>query len=96
MLWGGAGARVSRLSMEQSAHKEPIQCLSALGGGLLASSGRDGLIRCWSAGEDGLLSGQTKVQAHAAPVNALAANESCLFSASDDGRVAIWKSRHRH
>lgn len=85
MLWEAGPGGVVRRGMEAPAHKDALLGLAALPppfNRIVASAGKDGWVKLWS-GEEGELARVDAVHAAAAPINALIANATFLFTASE-------------
>ncbi|CAB3377762.1 Hypothetical predicted protein [Cloeon dipterum] len=72
------------------AHKDWVCGLALLHDGLLVSGCRGGVLKLWAT-ESCLPLGEIK--AHNSPINAVATNSNCIFSASNDQMVKIWRPR---
>ncbi|WP_327087502.1 WD40 repeat domain-containing protein [Nonomuraea sp. NBC_01738] len=59
----------------------------ALGGGLVATGGDDGVVRVWDAATGGQLHATT---GHGGPVHAVAVSGGLIFSGGDDGVIRVW------
>ncbi|CAB3377766.1 Hypothetical predicted protein [Cloeon dipterum] len=71
------------------AHKDWVCGLALLHDGLLVSGCRGGVLKLWAT-ESCLPLGEIK--AHNSPINAVATNSNCIFSASNCGEIRFWKA----
>uniref|UniRef100_V5IJV2 Putative kinesin-like protein kif21a n=1 Tax=Ixodes ricinus TaxID=34613 RepID=V5IJV2_IXORI len=76
------------------AHKDWICALSFMpnpgGPPVLLSSCRGGMLKLWNADNCSLVG---QLRAHTSPINAIATNSSCVFTASNDHTVRVWQVR---
>ncbi|XP_077499875.1 kinesin-like protein 31E isoform X2 [Amblyomma americanum] len=82
------------LSLNQ-AHKDWICALdfmqNAGGPPVLLSGCRGGMLKLWNAENCSLVG---ELRAHTSPINAIATNSSCVFTASNDNTVRVWQVRN--
>lgn len=81
------------LSVNQ-AHKDWICALNFMpnagGPPVLLSSCRGGMLKMWNADNCALIG---ELRAHTSPINAIATNSTCVFTASNDNSVRVWSVR---
>ncbi|XP_071533694.1 kinesin-like protein KIF21A isoform X3 [Panulirus ornatus] len=74
-----------------NAHKDWVCALCFTPGGQIVLSGcRSGMIKMWSAESCQLIG---ELRAHASPINAITTNSTCIFTASNDCTVGMWRMR---
>lgn len=80
------------LSLNQ-AHKDWICALSFMpnagGPPVLLSSCRGGMLKLWNADNCSLIG---ELMAHTSPINAIATNSSCVFTASNNSDIKVWRT----
>ncbi|CAM1321338.1 KIF21B (predicted) [Pycnogonum litorale] len=73
------------------AHKDWICDLNILpGGNVLLSSCRQGYLKMWSVDTCSSLG---EIRAHNSPINSIATNSNCVFTASNDHTIRMWRLR---
>ncbi|XP_069952682.1 kinesin-like protein KIF21A isoform X1 [Cherax quadricarinatus] len=74
-----------------NAHKDWVCALCFTPGGQIVLSGcRAGMIKMWSVESCQLIG---ELRAHASPINAITTNSTCIFSASNDCTIGMWRMR---
>ncbi|XP_050706486.1 kinesin-like protein KIF21A isoform X1 [Eriocheir sinensis] len=74
-----------------NAHKDWVCALCFTPGGQIVLSGcRGGMIKMWSAESCQLIG---ELRAHASPINAITTNSTCIFTASNDCTIGMWRMR---
>ncbi|KAK7079815.1 Kinesin-like protein kif21b, partial [Halocaridina rubra] len=74
-----------------NAHKDWVCALCFTPGGQIVLSGcRGGVIKMWSAESCQLIG---ELRAHASPINAITTNSTCIFTASNDCTIGMWRMR---
>ncbi|KAH9366285.1 hypothetical protein HPB48_010300 [Haemaphysalis longicornis] len=80
------------LSVNQ-AHKDWICALNFMpnagGPPVLLSSCRGGMLKMWNADNCALIG---ELRAHTSPINAIATNSTCVFTASNNSDIKIWRT----
>ncbi|KAK8400868.1 hypothetical protein O3P69_002554 [Scylla paramamosain] len=72
-----------------NAHKDWVCALCFTPGGQIVLSGcRGGMIKMWSAESCQLIG---ELRAHASPINAITTNSTCIFTASNEGDIRVWR-----
>ncbi|XP_047500183.1 kinesin-like protein KIF21A isoform X4 [Penaeus chinensis] len=74
-----------------NAHKDWVCALCFTPGGQIVLSGcRGGVIKMWSTESCQLIG---ELRAHASPINAITTNSTCIFTASNDCTIGMWRMR---
>nr|XP_002732855.2 PREDICTED: kinesin-like protein KIF21A-like [Saccoglossus kowalevskii] len=74
-----------------SAHKDWICALEQLPErNCLLSGCRGGILKLWQISDCNLMG---EIKAHTSPINAISSNSNCIFTASSDRTVSIWRAR---
>ncbi|CAN8004695.1 unnamed protein product [Ixodes hexagonus] len=80
------------MSLNQ-AHKDWICALNFMpnpgGPTVLLSSCRGGMLKLWNAENCSLIG---ELRAHTSPINAIATNSSCVFTASNNNDIKVWRT----
>ncbi|XP_068214195.1 kinesin-like protein KIF21A isoform X3 [Palaemon carinicauda] len=82
-------ARGEHVQSLNNAHKDWVCALCFTPGGQIVLSGcRGGVIKMWSAESCQLIG---ELRAHASPINAITTNSTCIFTASNEGDIRVWR-----